>query len=123
MNLRSHKDSFSTLMYVLMHFTYFNYVKFYPYVYVDSIPPPPVGLEELLKQEREQTQWLEKQLSLADPQVDISPYSTESGCLDSGNYSSSKLQLDFLTCQLVSFTVLISKVIYIKKYTSYVEEM
>lgn len=57
---------------------------------VDNIPPPPPGLEELLKQEREQTQWLEKRLSLAEPEIDISSYSTESACLDSGNYSNSK---------------------------------
>ena len=62
----------------------------YIIILVDNIPPPPPGLEELLKQEREQTQWLEKRLSLADPELDISSYSTESACLDSGNYSNSK---------------------------------
>ncbi|GIX69937.1 uncharacterized protein CEXT_462871 [Caerostris extrusa] len=35
----------------------------------DKILPPPPALEEILKQEREQTQWLEKRLSLAETDI------------------------------------------------------
>ncbi|KFM81203.1 LIM and calponin domains-containing protein 1, partial [Stegodyphus mimosarum] len=38
---------------------------------VDNIPPPPPGLEEILKQEREQSQWLEKRLSLAETEDSV----------------------------------------------------
>lgn len=63
---------------------------------VDNIPPPPPGLEELFKQEREQTQWLEKRLSLTEPEIDSSSYSAESACLDSENYSNKDYSAYFM---------------------------
>ncbi|GFU18220.1 PDZ domain-containing protein [Nephila pilipes] len=62
---------------------------------VDKILPPPPALEEILKQEREQTEWLEKRLSLADPEIIATPLYT-SDCLDPQDLSPTDYSAYFL---------------------------
>ncbi|KAG8176984.1 hypothetical protein JTE90_022534 [Oedothorax gibbosus] len=66
---------------------------------VDNLlPPPPPGMEEILKQEREQNQWLEKRLSLAESEVTSPLYMSEPSAVEpqynQGEYSHYFLEED-----------------------------
>lgn len=63
---------------------------------VDKILPPPPALEEILKQEREQTQWLEKRLSLAETDNSAPLYTNETMSIESQDISQSDYSEYFL---------------------------
>ncbi|PRD36118.1 UNVERIFIED_CONTAM: hypothetical protein NCL1_09618 [Trichonephila clavipes] len=63
---------------------------------VDKILPPPPALEEILKQEREQTQWLEKRLSLAETDTSAPLYTNDSIIMESQDISQSDYSEYFL---------------------------
>ncbi|XP_055926594.1 uncharacterized protein LOC129958281 [Argiope bruennichi] len=62
---------------------------------VDKILPPPPALEEILKQEREQTQWLEKRLSLAETDISAPLYINDSVGMESQDFVQNEYSSDY----------------------------
>ncbi|GBL83836.1 hypothetical protein AVEN_132710-1 [Araneus ventricosus] len=62
---------------------------------VDKILPPPPALEEILKQEREQTQWLEKRLSLAETDISAPLYMNDSVGIESQDFTQNEYSSDY----------------------------